>query len=112
VGGLLIKPHAFNTMPFLRLMDLENFNRNFDSFLGFSMSKFQHTVLAPIKYRSCPYCRYADSIAIFLGTSNFYPTLKGYLLSIQYCIIYLPAFKKLKILNYFFVFNPVGRGRS
>jgi hypothetical protein len=28
------------------------------------------------------------------------------------CIIYLPEFKKLKILNYFFVFNTVGRGEG
>ena len=31
---------------------------------------------------------------------------------IQYCIIYLPEFKKFKNLNYFFVFNPVGRGEG
>ena len=30
----------------------------------------------------------------------------------QYCILYLPEFKKLKILNYFFVFNTVGRGEG
>ena len=34
MGSLLIKLHAFNTMSFLRLMDLENFDRNFDGFLG------------------------------------------------------------------------------